>query len=166
MEFTLDPLANAPTFTLSGSRARRWRLSRAWLRLLRPLMASGAALSLGACAVYPPPPVAVGQGTVTYSSPTEVTSGYAAAPYALAPSSTTAYAVSPYTVAPYAIAPYPAAPYYYGSPYYVGPPISLGLWFGHGGGRYHGWPGWHGHRGGHWSGHPHGGFHRGGGRHR
>lgn len=40
-----------------------------------------------------------------------------------------------------------------GAPYYVGPPVSLGLWYGSGGG-YRGHHGYHGHHGG------------GGGRHR
>ena len=121
----------------------------------RPMASAPAVLAalcaalLGGCAVYQPPPAVLADGTLTYSSPAVVTAAPA------------------YPVAPYAVAPYPVAPYY------VGPPVSLGLWFGDGGGYYrHSWGGrYYGHAGFHRGpggfGRGHGGFHRGGGgRHR
>ncbi|WP_426194816.1 hypothetical protein [Massilia sp. DWR3-1-1] len=99
---------------------------------------------LGGCAVYQPAPVVLAEGTVSYSTPPA-----------------TVVAPAPVYPAPvYPVAPYPLAPYY------IGPPVSLDLWFGHGGGHYRGWGGhYHGRGWGH--GHRHGGAHRGwGGRRR
>ncbi len=121
------------------------------IRRLASASAVFTAALLGGCAVYQPPPAVLADGTVTYSSPTTV----GPAPAYPAP----VYSAPVYST-PYALAPYPVAPYY------IGPPVSLGLWFGSGGGyRHHGWGGHYYGRGG--FSHGHGGFRGGwGGRHR
>ena len=106
---------------------------------------------LGGCAVYQPAPVVLADGTVSYSTPPAAVAGpvYPA----------------PFYPAPFYPAPvYPVAP----APYYLGPPVSLDLWFGHGGGHYRGWGAYHhGRRWAHGHGRGHGGMHRGwGGRRR
>lgn len=102
------------------------------------LVATMTLALLGGCAVYPPGPPVLADGSVAYGAPAATYPGYASYP---------AYSTYPYT--------YPVYSAYPAYPYYVGPPISLGLWFGYDRGYYRGG---HGHYFGHGRGFGHAGW--------